>query len=946
MTLNKDDYSFILALKGVYHITSAKKSDLQKLVIDNGGITATEDLMLEEFNRDILPPGPFSSYKTVTDMRIAIETHAQQTIYYRPSGKNSHGKLLTFCKMTGVPYEIPKIEFTEEQEKILNSTGIQAVNAGPGTGKTTVANEKAYRLREDGVLLFSYTNAAILENYKRLRVYPMDKDLGKKNVKKQINITTVDSLATAIVGVHDNHDHTIMKAIEALENGYVPNTLRKYRHIIVDETQDIDEIRGKLIMLLYRMLNCKSITLFGDPRQQLDSNKGKWYINLCKNAINLSFSHRFENKRTLNLCNALSSTRPEIHHDLVLYDDPECKDQEVYPIKEITVEALLKFVQEKVQDGYTYSDFAVVGPSVTKDNISSRSMKQLVAVFKENDIPCYMSTDSSDPGTFVCRGIQFTTIHSVKGKEFKFVIAVGISDYHNRYNMIARESMDSLIFVMHTRAKEQMFYLQDKDRILPRGVPEHMYEGTFDQSKEYKEWKIEMLPVKNTVNDHTWGRFADTNGVTIRNTKSVGLDNTIPKAPKNWSPVLWGTLVGMAIEICAVGEYPKSIKQYLDGKVMTLTEYQYKEKLRMGQIVDGRYVDSGQIVVRTDLVNIPREEEKTQARDAIQKPIEDLTNEDIVAILRIYDYIHSDNMLSRYDTSHDFKFNLIHLCSAVAEELVDAYGEMRSEVKIANDEYIGFADLVSNTHIIELKTGQYSKEQGFQAALYEHIMNDDMITLVIDVCSGTTYTIESDLDQAQWEYFLKCYYTIFVHNFYVMQRLNKKDMIAQKLPDNYYIVDTEFDTNQNNEIFELAAVNYNDPFRTFCKTLNIPNTDFACAWSRYPKQLFDSSPRLNEAKQLFDKTRFTDTPKILYYTCAVDYTWYPKAERLDLGPIARRKAEKLGAFVSGYSAPKLGEFYDVCSDALLEFQPHLKAHTALSDALMLWELLMLNKLEL
>ena len=83
---------------------------------------------------------------------------------------------------------------------------------------------------------------------------------------------------------------------------------------------------------------------------------------------------------------------------------------------------------------------------------------------------------------------------------------------------------------------------------------------------------------------------------------------------------------------------------------------------------------------------------------------------------------------------------------------------------------------------------------------------------------------------------------------------------------------------------------------------------------------------------------------ICYYICAVDHIWIPRPngeiQLNNLGSAARTKGKEIGYF-NGSAPPKLGDFYGA-TVMPLEFQPHLSAHTALSDALMLYTLLQLG----
>jgi hypothetical protein len=63
--------------------------------------------------------------------------------------------------------------------------------------------------------------------------------------------------------------------------------------------------------------------------------------------------------------------------------------------------------------------------------------------------------------------------------------------------------------------------------------------------------------------------------------------------------------------------------------------------------------------------------------------------------------------------------------------------------------------------------------------------------------------------------------------------------------------------------------------------------------------------------------------------------------KTNLGSIARDIGIKNGIFLAGGQPPMLGNLYSqLCKP--LEFQKHLHPHTALSDALMLYELKRLN----
>lgn len=157
------------------------------------------------------------------------------------------------------------------------------VNAGPGTGKTWTLIEKLiYMVNEQNVdpeeiLIFCFSRAAIEVIRSRI-------DNVSAHKCKGVDIRTFDSFATYMLAYAvkelpellpkgyileaQTYDERIRQATSLLRNK--PDILSSYRHIIIDEVQDLVGARAELVIELLRTLHEEcGFTLLGDSCQAL-----------------------------------------------------------------------------------------------------------------------------------------------------------------------------------------------------------------------------------------------------------------------------------------------------------------------------------------------------------------------------------------------------------------------------------------------------------------------------------------------------------------------------------------------------------------------------------------------------------------------------------------------------------------------------------------------------
>lgn len=144
--------------------------------------------------------------------------------------------------------------------------------AGPGSGKSRVVGEIASWLVEkhdvfpEEVLVLSFSRAAV--EVVRQRTAHIT-DLGG-----QVGTYTLDSLARRLLADSGDqtemgdYDDQIARALAAIEED--PSLLRDFRHVIIDEVQDVVGLRARFVFgLLSALAEDSGFSLLGDPLQSL-----------------------------------------------------------------------------------------------------------------------------------------------------------------------------------------------------------------------------------------------------------------------------------------------------------------------------------------------------------------------------------------------------------------------------------------------------------------------------------------------------------------------------------------------------------------------------------------------------------------------------------------------------------------------------------------------------
>lgn len=149
-------------------------------------------------------------------------------------------------------------EANEEQENIIKADLKEQilVNAPPGTGKTyTVSKKIEYIVKNqivplDSLLVICFSRSAVKEIKDRIDI--------DEEEKRKITIRTIDSFCSWIIKeIEEEHykeifnnttyDERIKHVIEMLKNNQnFINSIKKLKHIIIDEVQDIVRYKSRI----------------------------------------------------------------------------------------------------------------------------------------------------------------------------------------------------------------------------------------------------------------------------------------------------------------------------------------------------------------------------------------------------------------------------------------------------------------------------------------------------------------------------------------------------------------------------------------------------------------------------------------------------------------------------------------------------------------------------
>lgn len=884
---SKSDYIFIMNLRDRTVNSSSTREMIKESVGDiyedegeiyKKYINIDKD---EEYMRKLEREGWFlKTYETVKKYvdsyikstigpRITYNLHSQNC-----SNKEKIARLLYFCKIKGRDIPLMKINLSADQIKVVSAkNGIVVVNSGPGTGKTTSAVHKAVSLINDGVVVVSYTNAAVNNFQSKLYEFLNDASEVDKKPGKKIYLCTIDSISGFPFPKNQRAKDFDEQVEIALRDSDVYSTVfldsennLRYKHIIIDEAQDVSDSRFKLLVDFYHKWNMHSITFIGDPRQRLNSRCGSNFQRLIEfgstkpelniKVIELNLSFRFKNPLLLDLCNSLSRLRPTIGSQLVsgLEMGERKKVSKFYQLEMVKGKIL-----ELIESGVHSSQIAILSPTIKTDHQASKDIRNLSGFLKTKGINCSDDYDSTS--------LYVSSIHSIKGLEFDYVFFIGASDFPSYMNTEYSDVNDgvSLNFVANTRAKKEMFYVTNESLRPPVGVEDSFTEGGVATG---------VFEQKITFNNSIASEYISPEDYRKNENVMRALFRTPRKEMEKYNFSVPDNMIHFKYELISALVMKlggKTIPMQFTNELPIPKEY-YNTDRMVGNIHDMKNL-KGQLC---------HHDEQFKVIQSIYRPysFESLESHKAFKVLMC-------SKISTLDSIDRISDAIIKLSNLMVKhaDIRDPFIQDIFGRKI-------YASCIHNKKSMLIFT-----ENVYLACYAKKLFPSKKVYMCL-LSRGQVYEIEKTLyTEKRYTYMLECLYSLAFH-FKLMKSRGRYSMATYDKDKPVYVVDTEYGPRVNNKsgtIYDIAIVNLGDPFSSIFTYLKCDPETFnpTCGDKSITLMDLEKAPTALELISIFENINTGKRPQIYYYSSVYDISlFFESHPRYSKEPTKKSRLEK------------------------------------------------------
>jgi hypothetical protein len=395
---------------------------------------------------------------------------------------------------------------SEEQQRVIDyikENKNVVVDAVAGSGKSTTILFLAQQLPEKKILQITYNSALRLEVKQKLK-------------EQHIQNVTVHTFHSLAVRYYMPTAYTDTELRNILRNNIHPeeNSLPHYDIIVLDEVQDMTKLYFVFVRLfLHDMLKAHTNTttiqllILGDYMQGLYEFKGSdiRFLTLAE-TLWKTFSNLKQNEFvqcSLKMSYRITHPMADFVNKVMLGEERllACKEGSAvvyirnarFPLYQIILRMILGLLRE----GNKPEDIFFLGPSM------KTSIRKLENTLVENGIPCYVPMfDKEKIDDRVIDGkIVFSTFHSVKGRQRKFVFVTG---FDNKYfdffgKDLERKKCPNTLYVGCTRATERL-YLIETDGFPDDKPLEFLKMNHFQMKKQpFIEFKGSLQMIQNVM---------------------------------------------------------------------------------------------------------------------------------------------------------------------------------------------------------------------------------------------------------------------------------------------------------------------------------------------------------------------------------------------------------------------------------------------------------------
>ena len=356
---------------------------------------------------------------------------------------------------------------SDEQALVLNHTKSghnSVVDAVAGSGKSTTVLSIAAKLVSKKFIQLTYNSmlrCEIKEKTEQLRIHNLD-------------IHTYHSLA---VKYYNSSAYTDTGIRHILAPNTAPRIhIPKKDVVVIDEAQDMTFLYFQFIVkYTMDMKSPFQLIVLGDYMQGLYDFKGAdtrfltLAIEIWKNHPNLKSKtfHSCTLKTSYRITNQMAS-----FINCAMLDEDRliaCRDG---PVKVVYIRntqrnienTVIFYINSLLASGAKPSDIFILGASVKGPNSAVRKMENVLV---SRGIPCHVPMFESDnvDEKVIQKKLVFSTFHSVKGRQRKYVFVLGFDQGYMRFygRDLPQDQCPSTLYVACTRATEGLAVLEHCD---------------------------------------------------------------------------------------------------------------------------------------------------------------------------------------------------------------------------------------------------------------------------------------------------------------------------------------------------------------------------------------------------------------------------------------------------------------------------------------------------
>lgn len=358
-------------------------------------------------------------------------------------------------------------DLSDEQALVLNHTKSghnSVVDAVAGSGKSTTVLSIAAKLVSKKFIQLTYNSmlrCEIKEKTEQLRIHNLD-------------IHTYHSLA---VKYYNSSAYTDTGIRHILAHNTAPRIhIPKKDVVVIDEAQDMTFLYFQFIVkYTMDMKSPFQLIVLGDYMQGLYDFKGAdtrfltLAIEIWKNHPNLK--SRVFHSCTLKTSYRITNQMASFINCAMLDEDRliACRDG---PVKVVYIRntqrnienTVIFYINSLLASGAKPSDIFILGASVKGPNSAVRKMENVLV---SRGIPCHVPMFESDnvDEKVIQKKLVFSTFHSVKGRQRKYVFVLGFDQGYMRFygRDLPQDQCPSTLYVACTRATEGLAVLEHCD---------------------------------------------------------------------------------------------------------------------------------------------------------------------------------------------------------------------------------------------------------------------------------------------------------------------------------------------------------------------------------------------------------------------------------------------------------------------------------------------------